>query len=770
MDHIFISYSRKDEEQVNAFVERLRGFGFEVWQDVSGKRSGIPYSVKWFEVIEEAIYTAAGAIIFNTEDWERSKPCQRELQVIQEVDLPFLYVEVGRILANEQAVVDEAAGWCREQVFSEENSYCKWMRSGAYRRYKKLPAESYKPMGNHPFKNWIWTRKCYDIAADKNFHGPWTKDLYPFLGRAKRKFIMTIAISGLLGVIFLSMLIWAASVGDYTGMAADGSRLLLTGSEVVGEAWRVGEYDPVRAIWMIERCGAGLVGYAKSAEGGRVGIDMPQKGEEPVAYVGASNFIFMANRALADFVSRNYPAAFYGMVEECPINISEMAGNKTGSRYTVTLSEDTAQAFIYDEVQGITRQILLASVPETYCFSESGNELAIAAANKVYIYDLYGEAMPALLSYNFEDINELMMYGNKIYAFTEKGHTVAWDYPFQERKIVGPKISAGNLAQLADGRVMAVYIRDGSLVVNWDNEEKSFSLPFEGEIYEDYIAISPDYAYAAVSYKPEGNGDDRVVLIALSNGEIEKTYDAGCKISGFIFSGNGDSLIIMCYNKNKIARIDLDSGGIQESDGETYSNPRSIIAYEDQFLVCDAVGMLAAYDNTLRRTGEPWLIGRVSVKKQLAVSKKYDCILTAGRGGNVPSNNIWTNLSSKEKRIFLATENEPMTATTSVCVTNMGEYVAFGNAGGSIYLWDVGSMDRMMDVHSIPEAVINMLFAEDSSELYVLGSSGTVYTVDMEGIFVECIPEETSSIWLMNMRKAEEIKDNMYGLGLSMCE
>ena len=147
---------------------------------------------------------------------------------------------------------------------------------------------------------------------------------------------MTIAISGLLGVIFLSMLIWAASVGEYTGMAADGSRLLLTGSEVVGEAWRVGEYDPVRAIWMIERCGAGLVGYAKSAEGGRVGIDMPQKGEEPVAYVGASNFIFMANRALADFVSRNYPAAFYGMVEECPINISEMAGNKTGSRYTVT--------------------------------------------------------------------------------------------------------------------------------------------------------------------------------------------------------------------------------------------------------------------------------------------------------------------------------------------------------------------------------------------------------------------------------------------------
>ena len=106
---------------------------------------------------------------------------------------------------------------------------------------------------------------------------------------------------------------------------------------------------------------------------------------------------------------------------------------------------------------------------------------------------------------------------------------------FRNEKLWGQKISAGNLAQLADGRVMAVYIRDGSLVVNLDNEEKSFSLPFEGEIYEDYIAISPDYAYAAVSYKPEGNGDDRVVLIALSNGEIEKHMMRAVKFQGLFF-------------------------------------------------------------------------------------------------------------------------------------------------------------------------------------------------------------------------------------------
>lgn len=78
MDHIFISYSRKDESQVSSFVEELRKSGFEIWQDLSGKRSGIPYSVKWFEVIEEAIITAAGAIIFNTKAWTQSSPCQDE--------------------------------------------------------------------------------------------------------------------------------------------------------------------------------------------------------------------------------------------------------------------------------------------------------------------------------------------------------------------------------------------------------------------------------------------------------------------------------------------------------------------------------------------------------------------------------------------------------------------------------------------------------------------------------------------------------------------
>ena len=80
MNHIFISYSRKDSEYVNAVTALLREAGLSVWQDISGKASGIPYSTKWFEVIQEALFSSAGAVIFTSEQWEKSDPCKKEFE------------------------------------------------------------------------------------------------------------------------------------------------------------------------------------------------------------------------------------------------------------------------------------------------------------------------------------------------------------------------------------------------------------------------------------------------------------------------------------------------------------------------------------------------------------------------------------------------------------------------------------------------------------------------------------------------------------------
>ena len=81
MNHLFISYSRQDEVIVDRFAAALREKGYQIWQDKSGAGTGIPFSTKWFDIITEALYSAQGAIIFRSENWERSTPCKNEFAV-----------------------------------------------------------------------------------------------------------------------------------------------------------------------------------------------------------------------------------------------------------------------------------------------------------------------------------------------------------------------------------------------------------------------------------------------------------------------------------------------------------------------------------------------------------------------------------------------------------------------------------------------------------------------------------------------------------------
>ena len=96
MEHLFISYSRRDEAYVSAVAEALRARGIEVWQDISGKATGIPYSTKWFEVIQEALFASAGAVVFTSDEWRKSGPCRKEIELIEALDIPYKMVEVPR--------------------------------------------------------------------------------------------------------------------------------------------------------------------------------------------------------------------------------------------------------------------------------------------------------------------------------------------------------------------------------------------------------------------------------------------------------------------------------------------------------------------------------------------------------------------------------------------------------------------------------------------------------------------------------------------------
>ena len=99
MNHIFVSYSRRDADLVDRMVDGLRSQGYPIWQDTSGKTSGIPYSTKWFKAIEDAIFSSSCALIFDSESWRASAPCRKEYELFRK-DVIRILGALGIMVVN----------------------------------------------------------------------------------------------------------------------------------------------------------------------------------------------------------------------------------------------------------------------------------------------------------------------------------------------------------------------------------------------------------------------------------------------------------------------------------------------------------------------------------------------------------------------------------------------------------------------------------------------------------------------------------------------
>ncbi len=103
MGHIFISYSRKDQNYANDLAESLRKQGFDVWID-----DRIDYGERWWQTIVSAIRDCDVFIIIMTPDSEDSKWVEREILVADREKKPIFPILLkGRefsLLVTEQFV------------------------------------------------------------------------------------------------------------------------------------------------------------------------------------------------------------------------------------------------------------------------------------------------------------------------------------------------------------------------------------------------------------------------------------------------------------------------------------------------------------------------------------------------------------------------------------------------------------------------------------------------------------------------------------------
>jgi hypothetical protein len=84
--HVFISYSRSDQDYVDRLFAHLERAGLNPWID----RSGIDYGTRWKQVVRDAVDGCSAFVVVMTPDAEDSEWVDRELQRAQDAGKPIL--------------------------------------------------------------------------------------------------------------------------------------------------------------------------------------------------------------------------------------------------------------------------------------------------------------------------------------------------------------------------------------------------------------------------------------------------------------------------------------------------------------------------------------------------------------------------------------------------------------------------------------------------------------------------------------------------------
>ncbi len=91
MHHVFVSYSRRDQEWVDRLVADLSHRDVDFWLD----RRDIPFSVPWLEEVQDAIEESDLFLFCESSDSLRSGPCQAEQSIAENCRKPRHTVRVG---------------------------------------------------------------------------------------------------------------------------------------------------------------------------------------------------------------------------------------------------------------------------------------------------------------------------------------------------------------------------------------------------------------------------------------------------------------------------------------------------------------------------------------------------------------------------------------------------------------------------------------------------------------------------------------------------
>ena len=743
---IFVSYSRRDIEAVTRIVGELKSHNYELWQDISN----IPPSTKWFNVIQESLGESIGAVIFKTRNWEASHPCGSEYGMIEKMHIPFIIISEEEIADENKCKesVAKIAEWIDGIVQDGDNNFRRWLYAGGFRLFKNKKNDySDFSKGNiiDLVENIKELKECrIDNEAQRLIQD--NPEISTHIEKHFRKALNT-ARRAIAGKIIVPVYIVAAVIMFWTGytfiralpLVQEKVNTAINRFVYVSNIKKAMEFDPVMSMQGIS---------SKEMLTEEDDSDMRYKVE-------------LMNLAL----DRKYPVEFFESGSEEARLFDERGEVKESEKYAVEPSDADGRIVIRDKKTGEEKQFVIAAKEEDYAVNSTGTILAVAAENKVYVYDMRRAIEPVELAYNFESVKKVGFLDDSIYAVTDSGNTVIWNNPLLEMTNDNPKGSIGRIYESDQETVTAVYLNGTNVILNNGSSEEVYPLKIDGTIDMQHIAVSVDGSLLAINYKPRGGSSSKTIIFNILDGAVYREIDSGCSLDGIIFSKDGDSIIACDRNEGGIVSINIENGEILKSDSEECT-PFEIITYDDGYIVTDTTSGLWVYDNNLNLVSNVTYGAFPYLTKQMDFSKKYGYVFSAYRGGLLQVNAGY-NLNDMRQFFLVTPDNLSVISTNCVDVSDDGEFVIYGLPNGQIMAYDADAMEVILFMTKIPEPVMDIRISHNGEKVYALGDSGTLYNIDAEGRLLTSVSDGFDKQWEQLYDDSYLIQKDMYDMGLS---
>ncbi len=757
MNHIFVSYSRKNEKTVDSFTDRMRNAGIQVWQDKSGAGTGIPFSTKWFSMIVEAIYLADGAVVFRSPQWEQSRICGKEYDLIRRCALPCLELDPAEVDADPEAALGEVRRFIAFKVRNMPNSRRGTLYSCAYELKSRVnPYQLIEnPRGLSDTLEYLFV----DLGGmkkqmEEQNYAEKDPEIYPFMQRwlkfARGAMIRRIAGVSLGAIAVLAAVIMGAGALMAVGQGSAENEKTYTGQAVAGQMGLLRESDPSAAASLALGMGDDSLTFTSyySLSMNAVQLldeNLPVKvisGEEAPDAAGAAG-----TSSGADAASTESPE---NGAEDRP-----EAELSPGERFETDLSADAGSAVITDSRDGIKRTVNLPLVPESYAARDDGGSLAFSAGSRILVCDPSSGSL-IRLSENYEQVRELRYDEeegrSRILAVTERGTVLLWDDPVPVKNAERRNIRYGVFLDTEEPQ--AIYLDGEALVIQGAAGGREF-FPMDGRTMQDTgFAVSPDGKTAAVILGGEKFG---IALVSLESGALMREISTEYMPTALAFSADGQSVCASAYGCGMMRAAVRDGGVEYGPEGMYFGN---IARYGDQWLLTDYSGICVLFDGELNLVRDCGPVNYVQMPCfALAANAERGQLFTVNRGGGNTDGCARFLPEKGQINAFVVPRGEKTDANTAVALSADGEYVVFGYPDGKVRIYETEHMYLSWEKQCSGESVSALHFSGDGQKLYVLGASGSVYTAAPEYLALNTGIEAMRSNWGVLKERMRAFRD-----------